>query len=83
MERLDPDPLRAYASRDWGAPERLAREQRAKMPIRDKVRVAIGLYEAAKATRPDWPDEGTRRADLESHLRLRALLDRAAHVGAR
>lgn len=25
----------------------------------------------------DWPDEATRRADLESQLRVRALLDRA------
>ncbi|MEQ8460619.1 MAG: hypothetical protein RLO52_10780 [Sandaracinaceae bacterium] len=83
MDRLDPDELRAYAARDWGAPERLAREMRARMPTDEKVRIAIALYEAAKATRPDWPDDATRRADLDSHLRVRALLDRASHVGAR
>ncbi len=42
-----------------------------------KVQLAIELYEAARATRPGWPDEATRRADFEAHLRLRALLDRA------
>lgn len=83
MDRLDPDELRAYAARDWGAPERLAREERARRPTEEKVRIAIQLYEAAKATRPEWPDEATRRADLDSHLRVRALLDRARHVGAR
>lgn len=47
------------------------------------MHLAIALYEAAKATRPDWPDEETRRADFEAHLRLKAQLDRAAHVGVR
>ncbi|MEC7525418.1 MAG: hypothetical protein VYE22_36380 [Myxococcota bacterium] len=83
MDRIDPEQLRAYAARDWGAPERLARGPRARMPVHEKVRIAIELYEATKASRPGWPDEATRRADFESHLRLRALLDRAAHVGAR
>ena len=80
--RLDPAELRSYAARDWSAPERLARRERALLPVAEKVRIAIELYEAARATRPDWPDEATRRADFEAHLRLRALLDRAAHVGA-
>ena len=83
MPRLDPDDLRRYAQRDWGAPERLARLSRARLPVEEKVRIAIALYEAAKATTPGWPDEATRRADFEAHLRLKALLDRAAHVGAR
>jgi hypothetical protein len=82
MVELDPSGLRAYARRDWGAPERLARQERARQPIEQKVRLAIELYEATRATRPDWPDEATRRADLASHLRVRALLDKAAHVGA-
>ena len=81
--RLDPAELRAYARRDWDAPERLSRRRRVNLPVADKVRLAIDLSEAARATRPDWPNDATRRADLESHLRVRALLDRAAHVGAR
>lgn len=83
MSRLSPRELREYARRDWSAPERLERARRAMQPIDHKVRLAIALYEAARATRPDWPDEATRRRDLESHLRVRALLDEAAHVGAR
>ncbi|MDD9986921.1 MAG: hypothetical protein OXQ31_11665 [Spirochaetaceae bacterium] len=80
---LDPEDLRGYAARDWGAAERLARRHRATLPVDRKVRLAIDLYEAARATRPGWPDEATRRDDLAAHRRVRALLDRAAHVGAR
>lgn len=83
MTRLDPDDLRRYARRDWEAPARLARQDRARQPIEVKVRLAIELYEAARATRPCWPDTATRQADFEAHCRVRALLDRAAHVGAR
>lgn len=83
MTRLDPAHLREYARRDWGAPERLARRARAAQPVEEKVRIAVELYEAARAAVPGWPDEATRRADLESHLRVRALLDKAPHVGAR
>ncbi len=79
---LDPEDLRNYARRDWGFPERLARKHRATLPVERKVQLAIHLYEAARATRPDWPDEATRRDDLATHRRVRALMDRAAHVGA-
>ena len=80
---LDPADLRGYAARDWGAAEQLARRHRATLPVDRKVRLAIDLYEAARATRSGWPDEATRRDDLAAHRRVRALLDRAAHVGAR
>ena len=80
---LDPAELRGYAARDWNAPERLARMHRANLPVEQKVRLAIALYEAARATRTEWPGEETRRADLATHQRVRALLDRAAHVGGR
>ena len=81
--RLKVTELREYARRDWGAPARLARRRRSTLPVEHKVRLAIELYEATLSTRPDWPDEATRRADLANHQRVRALLDRAAHVGAR
>ena len=81
--RFDAEELRSYAGRDWGAPERLARAHRANLPIEQKVRLSIDLYEAARATRADWPSEADRRADFAAHRRLRALLDRAAHVGRR
>ena len=83
MSLLDPQELRNYASRDWQAPERLARRQRARQPVDVKVALAIQLYEAARATRRDWPDESTRQADRSSHERVCALLAKAAHVGSR
>jgi hypothetical protein len=81
VTRLDPDDLRVYARRDWGAPERLARVDRVRQPVEAKVRIAVDLYEASKALRPGWPDDTTRRADLEHHLQVRAMLDKAVHVG--
>ena len=78
---LDVTELRSYAGRDWGAPERLARKHRANLPVEQKVRLAVDLYEALRITRPDWPSEAVRRADLATHLRVRSMLDRAAHVG--
>lgn len=83
MPRLDPDDLRAYAARDWGAPERLARAARAAMSVEERMRIAVALYEAARLTQPGWPSDATRREDLAHHQRLKALLTRAAHVGAR
>jgi hypothetical protein len=83
VSKLSPADLRAYARRDWSLPERLARRERAARPIAEKVRLAIALYEAARATVPGWPSEATRRADFDAHLRLKRLLERAAHVGAR
>ena len=80
---LDHDELRRYASRDWGLPERLARKHRASLPVAQKVRLAIDLYEATRTCRPESQNEAVRRADLTNHQRLRALLDRAAHVGRR
>ena len=81
--RFDAEELRSYAGRDWGAPERLARVDRANLPVEQKVRLAIDLYEAARIANPGWPSEADRRADLAAHRRVRALLDRAAHVGRR
>lgn len=83
MARLDPDDLRAYARRDWAAAEVMTRRERAKLPVDEKVRIAIALYEAARRTRPGWPDDATRRADLAQHLRVKDLLRRAADVGRR
>lgn len=81
--RFDAEDLRSYAGRDWGAPERLASIHRVNLPVEQKVQLAIDLYEAARIANPGWPSEADRRADFSAHLRVRALLDRAAHVGHR
>ena len=83
MPLLDPADLRAYAGRDWSAPERLARQDCARLSVAERVAIGIALYEAARTTQPDWPDAAARAADLLHHRRMRSLLDRAAHVGAR
>ena len=83
VTRLDPADLRSYARRDWGAPERLARAERARLPIAKKVKLAVMLYEAYRRALPDWPDENTRRTDFKAHLKLKALLDRAPNVSSR
>ncbi len=83
MGKLNPADLRTYAQRDWGIPQRLARNPRATTPVADKVRIAIELYEGMRATLPGWPDAETRRRDMQTHLRVRELLDRAPDVGAR
>ncbi len=83
MAPLDHDELRSCAGSDWGLPERLARKQRTKLPVAQKVRLAIDLYEAVRVTRPEWPSDSIRRADLATHQRVRALLERASHVGRR
>jgi hypothetical protein len=83
MPRLDPADLRAYAARDWGVVDAATREDRARAPVAQKVALGVELYEAARRALPGWPDDDARRADLDHHLRLRRLLDRAARVGAR
>ena len=83
MAQLDPHDLIAYARRDWSAPERLARVSRTRLAVAERIRLAIALYEAARATRPGWPSDEDRRVDLAHHLRLRALLDTARDVGTR
>ena len=80
---LDPNDLRAYAARDWAAPERLARQARALQPVSHKVALGIELYEAARNTQPGWPSDEVRKGDLECHIRLRQALRRAPHVGTR
>ena len=83
MAKLDPEDLRKYAYRVWDAPGRLARWHRARQSVEQKVRLQIALYEATRATRPDWPTETDRKADLSNHMRVRTLLTKAADVGAR
>lgn len=79
MPRLDPDDLRAYAARDWS----ITNVARAREPVSVRVGLGIALYEAMRTTRPGWPTDQDRIRDLESHCRVRSLLDRARHVGAR
>lgn len=76
--KLDPDDLRAYARRDWDAPERLSRAARAAETVAQRVERSKQLYAAMRRTKPGWPTKSDRLEDLRHHLRVKALLDRAA-----
>jgi hypothetical protein len=79
---MDPDDIRAYANRDRSELQRLKRQHGADL-IRDggtdaAFRAVWALYLHAQAMHPGWPDERQRAEDLEHHIRLKKLLDRAS-----
>lgn len=51
------------------------------MPDTEKFRIAAALYASARATNPAWPTDVDRLEDLQQHLRMRRIWDRAANVG--
>lgn len=57
---FDPVRARSYLSRAWDATTARDRSARANAPVDEKVRIAIELYEGAKAMRPDWPTDADR-----------------------
>lgn len=81
---MDPDDIRAYARRDRSELQRLKRQRGADL-IRDggtdaAFRAVWALYEHVRTLRPDWPDEQQRAEDLQHHIRLKQLLDRASRA---
>ncbi|MEM9864500.1 MAG: hypothetical protein AAF938_23070 [Myxococcota bacterium] len=61
----------------------MTRHRRVHLPIEEKLAMAETLYANAKALHPGWPSDDERWEDLQHHLRVKALLARAAHVGRR
>ena len=87
MRPMDPASIRAYAARDW---ESMAAAKRAywagrfqREGLRATVEASRALLAEIRHVRPDYPTEDERRADMAGHVRLRMLLDRAAHAFAR
>lgn len=80
---LETKGLRDFVQRNWAATERADRLARARRTVDEKVRLGIEMYESMRRTLPDWPTETQRREDLEAHIRLRHLLDKATNVGSR
>jgi hypothetical protein len=81
---VDPGNLRDYARRHWAEAGDLDRahwaaEFAARGPA-SALAASRALWEHMRAVRPDWPTEADRARDLEQHLALRRLLDRAAHA---
>lgn len=73
--------IREFVSRDWEA----VRESKdaywadriARLGPGEAVRIADELRRQMLQCDPHWPDPASRQADLESHVRLAALLRRA------
>ena len=76
---IERDSLREYAGRDWRVAERSTAAffaARRRLHGDETLRISGYLWQHVKAIRPDWPDVASRAADLENHLRFRALIDR-------
>lgn len=73
--------IRDFVARDWEA----VRESKdaywadriERMGPEEALRVADELRRQMLQCAADWPDDASRQADLESHVRLAALLRRA------
>jgi hypothetical protein len=77
---VDPADIRAFVDRDWAliaqAKEDQWLEQKRSLTPSAAIALAAGLYQYAKALKPDWPDPAEREADLASHIRMAELLRR-------
>lgn len=81
---MDSKALQAFAARDWDEMEAGKREHWAAV-LRDDgaealLRASQLLREHARRISPNWPTERDRADDLDHHVRMRQLLDRAAHA---
>lgn len=83
---MDPDAIREFARRDWGAAAASKAQYWARRFQQDGWRPAweasAALLLQVRRHRPEFPTPGDRDLDLQHHVRLRALLDRAAHAFA-
>lgn len=83
---MTPDDIRAFATRDWAAvrdadASHWAAEFQKRGPAAT-VAASRALWEHARRVRPEWPTAHDSDRDLAEHLRLKRLLDRAAHAFA-
>jgi hypothetical protein len=81
---VDPEDLKAYARRAWGAAEALTEEHWAREAAERGPMTAFeasqALWAHMRAIRPDWPTPDDRREDVAHHVALKRLIDRAAGV---
>ena len=78
--------IREYAGREWAKVANSDREHwvqrfRAEGP-RATVEASHALFEHARSARGDFPGSRYAAADLSSQVRLKQLLDQAAHAFA-
>lgn len=76
--------IRAFARRDYALLEHLKEKHRARrfheQGASATIEVAEALFEHARQVAPDFPSERYREDDLEHHIRLKHLIERAAHA---
>jgi hypothetical protein len=74
--------IREFVARDWQA----ARDAKdaywssriASLGPLEAYRISQALRDQARLQNPSWPDADDRRQDLDSHVRVAALLRRAS-----
>lgn len=75
MERTD---VKAFLERDWASLERLKSDfwkgQKKRLTPTEVFLIANQLRETARLLHPGWPTEGDRQEDLETHIRVAAVL---------
>lgn len=79
---LKPADVRAFMERPWGLLEAATEEHRAERAQEDPEwawHTAQALREEVRRLNPGWPTEEDRARDLEHHVKLKALIDRASH----
>lgn len=84
MQTVKDEHIREFAARDWA---RVAESDRAHWVERFRLEgssatVSAGhaLFEHARRARGDFPGARYAETDLKAHVRLKALLDQAAHA---
>jgi len=80
---LDPEHLRAFARRDWARVDHHKRQHWAKLykvkGAQRTIALAHALYEHARSLNPSIAHAG-RDEDFAHHVRLKKLMDAAAHA---
>ncbi|MFO0550331.1 MAG: hypothetical protein U0271_18195 [Polyangiaceae bacterium] len=79
---LKPADVRAFLDRPWGMLEAATQEHRAEQAQSDPEwawQTAQALREEVRRSNPSWPTAEDRARDLEHHVKLKALIDRASH----
>ena len=75
--------IKDYAQRDWAGIAALDQdywsERYRKQGPGAGWQAAAALRQHVKSVRPEWPDAAARVADFQHHVRVKQLLDRAAH----
>jgi transcriptional regulator with XRE-family HTH domain len=81
---IDPQVLIDFAERDWSAVTALKTaawlKRRQRLGPRDSFRISDDLRRHVRTTRPDWPGDDARAADIESHIALGESLRRVGTV---